>query len=338
MAVDSAGNVYIADNGNYTIRMVSPVDGMWVVTTIAGKAGVAGSFDGTNASARFNSPAGIAVDSAGNLYVSEFANHTIRQLVGTGTNWVVTTLAGKAGVAGSVDGTNSTARFKGPMELAVDANGNVYVADSGNNAIRMLAPAGTNWVVTTLAGKAGAAGSANGTCNAARFNTPYGITLDSAGNVYVADTLNDMIRQGQLTTGSLLSVTANPANGGTVTGSGAYPVGATVKIAAHPNSGWTFTGWSDEGAETHTLTVPATNSIVTANFLQQTVAPPDHSCRRHLYQLGKLDLKMRHRRCHNSLHHRRLHSNHLFNHLQKILRHYQLGYGQCASFQGDDGG
>ena len=274
VAVDSAGNVYIADNGNDTIRKVIPVDGMWVVTTIAGKAGLAGSADGTNTSARFQSPAGIAVDGAGNLYVAEFGNHTIRMLVPAGTNWVVSTIAGKAGVAGSADGTNRTARFKAPMELALDANGNVYVADSGNDTIRMLAPAGTNWVVTTLAGKAGAAGSANGTGNPVRFNTPYGVALDSAGTVYVADTLNDTIRQGQRNIGSTLSVIANPANGGTVSGSGAYLVGTPVKIIAHANTGWTFTGWSDGGAPTHTLTVPATNTTVTATFLQQTVATP----------------------------------------------------------------
>ena len=274
LAADRAGNLYVADSGNHTVREVASVAGTWVVTTLAGKAGVAGSADGIGASARFNAPTGVAVDNSGTVYVAEFGNDTIRRLTPTAGTWVVSTIAGKAGAAGSADGTNSSARFKAPMEIALDASGNLYVADSGNHTIRQLTPVETNWVVTTLAGKAGTAGSVNNTGGAARFNTPYGITVDSHGNLYVADTLNDTIRHGQPNTGSVFTVTAHPPTGGTVSGSGAYLIGTAVTISAHADSGWTFTGWSDGGAQTHTITVPVTNSILTANFVQQVVATP----------------------------------------------------------------
>jgi hypothetical protein len=120
-----------------------------------------------------------------------------------GTNWVVTTLAGRAGITGSADGTNSTARFgfnnatgAGLGGLAVDGGGNVYVADFVNNAIRKVTPVGTNWVVTTLAGSGGVAGSADGTGTAAQFNGPNDVAVDTAGNPYVADFNNCTIRRG----------------------------------------------------------------------------------------------------------------------------------------------
>jgi ribosomal protein S11 len=140
----------------------------------------------------------VAVDSVGNLYVTDTDNHTIRKVTPVGTNWVVTTLAGKAGSPGSADGTNSAARFNGPTSVTVDSAGNAYVSDYANDTIRKVTPVGTNWVVTTLAGLAGAAGSADGTGSAARFLHPGGGAVDSTGNVYVADYGNDTIRKGFL--------------------------------------------------------------------------------------------------------------------------------------------
>ena len=195
VAVDSAGNVYVADTYNDTIRKVTPVGTNWVVTTLAGLAGSSGSADGTNSAARFNYPAGVAVDSAGNLYVADYNNDTIRKVTPVGTNWVVTTLAGLAGNSGSADGTNSAARFNYPEGVAVDSAGNVYVADVYNDTIRKVTPVGTNWVVTTLAGLAGSIGSADGTNSAARFAYPVGVAVDSAGNIYVADNGNYTIRK-----------------------------------------------------------------------------------------------------------------------------------------------
>jgi streptogramin lyase len=195
LAVDRAGNIYVADTDNNTIRRVTPTGTNWVVTTIAGLAGVGGSADGTNRAARFFGPVGLAIDSAGNLYVGDVENHTIRKVTPIGTNWVVTTIAGRAGSYGSVDGTNSAARFSTPKSVAVDSAGNIYVGDEENHIVRQVTSVGTNWVVTTLAGLAGNPGSVDGTNSAARFDIPVHVAADSAGNVYVADQFNDAIRK-----------------------------------------------------------------------------------------------------------------------------------------------
>lgn len=137
--------------------------------------------------ARFNQPLGIARDGVGNLYVADSASHTIRKISPTG---VVTTLAGTAGASGSNDGTGAAARFSALKGLAVDSGGNVYAVD--NSAIRKISPLG---VVTTLAGVAGEPGDADGTGSAARFRRPWGIAVDAAGNAYVADTENLVVRR-----------------------------------------------------------------------------------------------------------------------------------------------
>ena len=193
VAVDSAGNVYVADSYNDTVRKVTPAG---VVTTLAGLAGNAGSADGTGSAARFDNPTGVAVDSAGNVYVADEGNSTIRKVTPVGASWEVTTLVGSASTYGDADGTNSAARFKDPYFVAVDTNGNVYATDSANDTIRKITPVGTNWVVTTLAGLAGTYGSADGTGSAAQFDEPFGVAVDSAGNLYVADASNNTIRKG----------------------------------------------------------------------------------------------------------------------------------------------
>jgi len=186
VAVDGDGNVYVADTSNHTIRKITAAG---VVTTLAGTAGSSGSADGTGAAARFWGPRGPAVDGGGNVYVADYGNYTIRKITAAG---VVTTLAGTAGSFGSADGTGADARFFYPYGVAVDGDGNVYVADRANHTIRKITPAG---VVTTLAGAAGSSGSADGTGAVARFNYPDGVAVDGGGNVYVADTSNHTIRK-----------------------------------------------------------------------------------------------------------------------------------------------
>jgi hypothetical protein len=137
VAVDNAGNLFVADWGNSTIRKVTPAG---VVTTLAGSAGAFGTNDGTGSAARFNKPIGVAVDSAGNVFVADEFNHTIRKVSPIGTNWVVTTLAGSAGVTGTNDGVGSAARFRYPEGVAVDSAGNLYVADSLNHRITKGTP------------------------------------------------------------------------------------------------------------------------------------------------------------------------------------------------------
>jgi hypothetical protein len=144
--------------------------------------------EGSLSAARFPMPAGVTQDAAGNIYVADALNHTILSITPEG---VVTTMAGLAGVRGSSDGTGSAARFNSPADVAVDPNGNVCVADTWNHTIRRITPEG---VVTTLAGLAGAWGSADGTGSAARFNSPTGVSVDGAGNILVADSGRDRIR------------------------------------------------------------------------------------------------------------------------------------------------
>jgi sugar lactone lactonase YvrE len=135
VAVDGAGNVYVADLGTSSIKEISSVGGNWVVSTIAGGAS-AGSADGAGTNAQFEFPSGVAVDTAGNVYVSDYGTETIRKITPAGTNWVVSTIGGLTGQGGGTDGLGSAARFYNPAGVAVDTTGIVYVADSYNNSIR----------------------------------------------------------------------------------------------------------------------------------------------------------------------------------------------------------
>ena len=188
IAVDNAGNLYLADTDNHTIRKIVASTG--AVTTLAGVAGSSGSPDGTGSAARFNNPSGVAVDGAGNIYVADTMNNTLRKVTASG---VVSTLAGLAGSAGSLDGTGTAALFQGPQGLAIDTTGSkLYLADTNNHTIRKVVP--STGVVTTVAGLAGNSGSSDGLGSLARFNYPSGVAVDGAGNLYVADTDNHTIR------------------------------------------------------------------------------------------------------------------------------------------------
>ncbi|HEY5228656.1 MAG TPA: NHL repeat-containing protein [Opitutaceae bacterium] len=222
VALDSAGNLYVADKNNHTIRVVSSGG---AVTTLAGTAGALGMTDGTGSDARFNFPVAVAVSSAGDVYVADSNNNTVRKVTPKG---VVTTFAGTAGTAGNLDSSTGAANLRSPYGLAVDSSGNVYVADQGNNNIRKIASAGA---VSTLAGPVGVAttadengaaapvGSADGTGPAASFNQPTGIAVDSAGNVYVADTGNDTIRK-VTSAGVVTTLAGSPGAVGSTDGTG----------------------------------------------------------------------------------------------------------------------
>jgi sugar lactone lactonase YvrE len=176
VAVDTNGTLYVADSYNFTIRKITRSG---VVTTLAGSPGMAGSADGVGAAARFTFPQGVAVDTAGNVYVVD-AN-AIRKVSASGA---VTTLAGTTSVKGNADGSGANAQFNQPWGIAVDKDGNLYVADTENYLIRKITQAG---LVTTLAGTRGMRGSADGTGVAATFIGPRGIAIDAAGNLYVSD-------------------------------------------------------------------------------------------------------------------------------------------------------
>lgn len=231
VAVDATGNVYVADQGNNQIRKITPAG---AVTTLSGTL-IAG-YTNTSAigvPASFNGPTGVTTDALGNIYVADFGNNLIRKIASTGA---VSTLAGGGSATGTKSGnTNDVgtkALFNGPAGVAVDAAGNVYVADFTNNLIREITPAG---VVTTLAGS-GKAGSTNGAGTAASFNGPRGVAVDAAGNVYVADANNNLIRKidatGNVTTYAGSGKKGNTGGNGTAA-SFNYPSGVAVDAAGN---------------------------------------------------------------------------------------------------------
>jgi sugar lactone lactonase YvrE len=175
-------------------ELVKPAPGpRWTAAIFAGQAGAAGSQDGAGANARFRAPGGVAVDGAGNVYVADTGNNTIRKISPAG---VVTTLAGLPGSHGSLDTLDnqpgSLARFWAPFGIAVDRLGSVYVAEVANSAIRKISPAGQ---VSTLAGLAGNPGSNDGAGDNAQFRNPWAVAADRNGTIYVADTSSSTIRK-----------------------------------------------------------------------------------------------------------------------------------------------
>ncbi|MCX6953872.1 MAG: immunoglobulin domain-containing protein [Verrucomicrobia bacterium] len=270
VALDSAGNLYVADLDDHVVRKITPAG---VVTTFAGQPGnFSPSQDGTGTAARIPQPAGIAVDasdnvyvvelgngapgklrkitpagavstlasgfnqpwsvavdSAGNAYVTDSSDYTIKKVTPAG---LVTTIAGISGVSGDTDGPLGTATFLGPVAIAIDRSGNLFVA-TGSQTIRKITPAG---IVSTVAGSPGVYGSTDGAGSAARFDSPYGFAFDSQGNLYMAErglvaaghTIRRMTPGGVVTT-----IAGSPGVGGSTNGVGGAarfrePIGVAV--------------------------------------------------------------------------------------------------------------
>src|SRR3569623_798458 len=182
--VDANGILYITDMADHTVRKIVAGSS---VTTIAGAAPRTGSADGAGSAALFNAPTGLAHDSAGNLYVADTGNQTIRRI----TETQVTTFAGSAGQTGAANGIGSAARFNRPLDVASDTLGNIVVADDGNYLVRRITPAGE---VSTYAG-AGQEGYVDGPALSAQFIEPRGVAVDINGNTYVADRGGDSRRK-----------------------------------------------------------------------------------------------------------------------------------------------
>ncbi len=287
IAIDSAGNVFVGDTGNHRIRKISPAG---AVSTVAGT-GVADFLDGAIAVARFASPRGVAVDATGKIYVADTVNQRIR-VISSGT---VSTLAG-SGASGWKDAVGATAQFNTPKGLTIDAAGVLYVSDTGNRRIRRIDSSGA---VTTLAGS-GLAGSADGVAASAAFASPLGLAVDGAGAIYVADALNQSVRQISSVTLTVpvpnpSSVTASLTVGvpfqTTVTGSGGPPPVVTVQtgslppglamydsgiIAGTPTAPGNFAGTlavsNAVGTGTVTFTLNVQNAVVPPVFLNAPIA------------------------------------------------------------------
>jgi sugar lactone lactonase YvrE len=233
---DAQGNLYFAETGNHVVRSFSTAG---VIATVAGS-GVQGfgGDGGAATAAELDSPGGLAMDAAGNLFIADTHNHRVREVAGA--TGIITTVAGTGAAGFSGDGAAATAaRLDLPTALAVDAVGNVYVADMDNHRVRRIA-AGTG-VITTVAGNGveGFAGD-GGSATAASIDSPNGLAVDSAGNLYIADTHNGRVREVSAATGIISTVAGTGAeqafggDGGAATAAGlALPRGLTIDAAGN---------------------------------------------------------------------------------------------------------
>jgi sugar lactone lactonase YvrE len=259
IAVDTAGNQYFADSGNH---MVFEVSSTGVLSIIAGTGNPGSSGDGGPAtSAQLNSPAGLARDAAGNLYISDIGNNRVRRVDPTG---VITTIAGTGTYGFGGDGGPAVgATLASPEGLAVDGSGNLYIADTGNERIRQVTPAG---IISTVAGNGTAGFSGDGALAInAQLNFPQGVGVDSTGNLYIADSSNFRIRK--VSAGVITTVAGGSGgyfgDGGPAVGAG---IGAPAGVFVNPNGSFFFADGNTRirGVDTNgTISTAAGNGLFT---------------------------------------------------------------------------
>ncbi len=239
VAVDAAGDVYVADRGSGAVRKID----------VTGQVTTYNVFDGSATLTNNGGLAYLAVDASGNLYLVD--NNQVKMITPSGG---VTIIAGST-TAGSANGTGAAAAFNKLMGIAVDAAGDIYVGDAYNNSIRRITPAG---VVTTLAGNGGH-GFVNGVSSTASFNTPYGVTIDNTGNfLYVADWGNNLIRKVAITGYSIdkslpTGMTFDPTTG---------IISGTPAVLS-PLTTYTVTAYNTGGSSATTVNIEVDEQTVT---------------------------------------------------------------------------
>jgi sugar lactone lactonase YvrE len=210
LAAALSGELFVTERAAGTVRKIETSG---ATSTFVGGGPPPGSVDGPAGVATFARPGGAAIDTSGNVYVADRSTHVVRRIAPDGS---VSTIAGMAGESGTANGSGAAARFDGPGGVAVDASGNVYVADTGNHSIRKVTPAGA---ASTFAGQSGTSGSSDGTGSAARFNAPEQLAFDAQGNLYVTDAGNSTIRK-ITTTGAVTTIAGMAGVSGTADGIG----------------------------------------------------------------------------------------------------------------------
>jgi trimeric autotransporter adhesin len=213
VAVDASGNVYIADSGNNVVRKISSSTG--IISTIAGKVNSLGyTGDGGPATnAELFNPYDVAVDPIGNVYIADSQNHTVRKI--SATTGIITTIAGtgpiNSGYAGD-GGPAISAKLNAPQGVAIDAAGDVYIADAGNHAIRKITA--STGIISTISGSGtyGYSGD-GGLATAAKLYAPSKVAIDDVGDVYIADQGSHVIRKVTVPTGIISTLAGSGAAG-----------------------------------------------------------------------------------------------------------------------------
>ncbi len=263
VAVDAQGNLYIANYNHHRVRKVSPNG---IITTVAGNGNQGFSGDGGPATAAsLNNPHGVAVDANGNLYIADGSNNRVRKV---SPNGIITTVAGNGNQGFSGDGGPATAAgLYGPVDVAVDTNGNLFIADSSNHRIRRVTP---NGMIATIAGSGVSGFSGDGDpATVARLHGPHSVAVDASGNLYVADEANHRIRSLSSSvvttlvpdlTASLLRLVDRGAGQGV---SLSLRVGnATLPTSSGPVSWWSGEGNTDDIADSNPGTLEGSVAYV----------------------------------------------------------------------------